>query len=298
MKLEELIYKRFTETEELTKHLAVFMDAPAIFSPEAPAENQEGWKGETNYPMIVYNFDMQANEERNSAGTLTVSLLCQNTYDVAPEDIEPEVRKCLQDVLMVPDSGTPYCFAWARSDAFTIGNQSNSVRKDSVAVVIGSEIRFDILEYPSQETTDPDPITALNHYIKGIYPDSLVIGYDKLDEITEARGEHPIIYCRLMNLDRGKETFTVAWMDGRIAVHILCPEKDIRLKAATYIANQLSCDGKVKMIDKSPMQIKRLQANYTADFLKSGQLYVTVHYGLLKFRAKPHGLAGVVTNYH
>ena len=36
MKLEELIQKRFTEREELTKFLAKFGDYPAVFSPEAP----------------------------------------------------------------------------------------------------------------------------------------------------------------------------------------------------------------------------------------------------------------------
>ena len=59
MKLEELIQKRFTEREGLTKFLAKFGDYPAIFSPEAPKDNQD-WGTDVHYPRLVYNYDMQA----------------------------------------------------------------------------------------------------------------------------------------------------------------------------------------------------------------------------------------------
>lgn len=290
MKLEELIHKRFTSSEELTKHLAKFYDSPAIFSPEPPDESQEGWNDKTQYPMVVYNFDLQANEERHSAGTLSVSLLCQNTTEVMPEAIEPIIRDCLRDVILMPEGGTPYCFAWARTDAFTIDEKKSDV-------TIGSEVRFDILEYPSQETSDPDPIMATNKYIKELYPECLVMGYDRMEEITEATAERPVIYCRLVSADKSEETNTVAWMDGRIAVHILCPDSKTRLKMAAAIANSMSLDGEIIMLDYSPMFIKRLQANYKSDYLKDGQIFVTGHYGLLRYKAKPHTLMAANVKY-
>ena len=64
MKLEELIQKRFTEREGLTKFLVKFGDYPAIFSPEAPKDNQN-WGTDVHYPRLVYNYDMQADEGRN-----------------------------------------------------------------------------------------------------------------------------------------------------------------------------------------------------------------------------------------
>lgn len=286
--LEELIHKRFISSESLVKHLALFNGAPAVFSPEPPDESQEGWGGNTQYPEVIYNFDLQANEERHSAGTLAVSLLCQNTAEITPEAIEPMVRKCLRDVILKPESGTPYCFTWARTDAFTLGE---------TGATIGNEIRFDILEYPSQETSDPDPVMAVNKYVKELYPECLVIGYDQMDEITEATVERPVIYCRLESMDKSEETNTVAWMDGRIAVHILCPESEKRMKMAAAIANRMSLDGEIIMLDKSPMFIKRLQANYKSDYLKSGQIFVTGHYGLLRYRAKSHSLTAAYVKY-
>ena len=290
MKLEELIYNRFVNSEALVGHLAKFRGNPAVFSPEPPDDNQDGWSGNTQYPKVIYNFDLQANEERHSAGTLSVSLLCQNTTEVTPEAIEPIVRDCLRDVILKPEGGTPYCFAWARTDAFSIDEEKSDV-------TIGSEIRFDILEYPSQETSDPDPVMAVNKYIKEMYAECLIMGYDKMEEITEATAERPVIYCRLMSVDKAEETNTVAWMDGRIAVHILCPDSEIRMKMAAAIANRISLDGEIIMLDHSPMFIKRLQANYRSDYLKDGQIFVTGHYGLLRYTAKPHSMTAAHARY-
>lgn len=290
MMLEELICKRFVSSKELAGRLASFSGAPAVFNPEPPEENHRGWDGRPQYPRIVYNFDLQANEERHSAGTLSVSLLCQNTTEVTPETIEPIVRDCLRDVILKPSGGTPYCFAWARTDAFTI-------EEKKVPVTIGSEIRFDILEYPSQETSDPDPVMAANKYIKELYPECLIMGYDRMEEITEATVERPVIYCRLISADKSEETNTVAWMEGRIAVHILCPDSETRIKMAAAIANKMSLDGEIIMLDHSPMFIKRLQANYKSDYLKDGQIFVTGRYGLLRYKAKQHIMRDVGTEY-
>lgn len=209
MKLEELIQKRFVSTAALAERLTTYNGVPAVFSPEAPGDEQDGWGGETQYPMVTYNYDLQANEERNSAGSLSVSIFCQNTADIFPEDIAPIVKKCLRDVILLPEGGTPYCFTWARTDAFTMGEDAGKA-----GVVIGCEVRFDILEYPSMETSDPDPVMAVDKYIKELYPGCLVMGYDRMEEITEASADQPVVYCRLISAEKQEETNTVAW-DGR-----------------------------------------------------------------------------------
>jgi hypothetical protein len=287
MNLEELIRKRFLESESLVKRLSVFGGMPAVFSPEPPEENQEGWNGTTQYPMVYYSYDLQANEERQSAGILSVSLLCQNTTDVMPEVIEPLIKDCLRDVILTPEGGLPYCFTWARTDAFSIAE----------SMTIGCEIRFDILAYPSQVTTDPDPVEATNQYLKRMYPECVVIGYDRLEEITEATAEKPVLYCRLLATDKDMETNMVTWMDGRMAVHILCPDSSVRMKMAAAISNEMSLDAEIIMLDDSPMFIKRTQANYKSDYLKDGQIFVTGHYGLLRYRAKHKSLNVANINY-
>lgn len=283
MNLAELTYKRFAGTDNLTKHLAEYAGHPAVFSPEPPEDGQDGWNGKTQYPAVVFHIDMQANEERNSSGTLTVSLVCPNTDKISPENIEAEIRMCLRDVLLKADGGILYAFAWASTEAFSLPEE----KKD---LLLGCDISFDILEYAIQETTDPDPVMAAGRYIKGLYPECIVIGVDQLGEITEASDDVPVIYCRLVSLEKAEETNTVAWMDGRLAVHILCPDAGVRTKIAAAVVNRMSLDGEIIMLDKSPMAVKRLQANYKSDYLKDGQIFFTGHYGLLRYKPKGHAI--------
>lgn len=43
MKLEELIQKRFVSTAALAERLTTYNGVPAVFSPEAPGDEQDGW---------------------------------------------------------------------------------------------------------------------------------------------------------------------------------------------------------------------------------------------------------------
>lgn len=287
MNLEQLIYKRFCGSLGLTGYLASFAGGPAVFSTRSPEADHEGWGGNTQYPQVVYNFDMQANEERKSVGTLVVTLICQNTMKILPEAVEPEVKKCLRDVLLRPEGGCPYAFAWAGTDSFSIEDKENGL-------IIGSKMRFDMFEYPNQETADPDPVAAVNRYIKELNLDCLVIGLDRMDDITETSKAVPVIYCRNVTMDKGTETNTVVWMDSGIAVHVLCPDNEKRIKMVAAIASQLSLAGEISMLDHSPMSIKQLQVNYKSDHLKDGQILVTLHYGLLKYRQKKHRIVEIV----
>lgn len=276
MTLEALLYELFSADKDLAGLLTTFKERPAVFIQFAPADNQKGWGLAGQYPRIVYAIDMQADQERKSAGTMELSLLCDGT-GIPPEAIEPKLKKCLKDLLILPDGGSPYCFAWARTDSFEISRESgNDIR------VIGMEMRFDILEYDSQETTDPDPISGLNQFIKGIYDNSLVIGLDRLEDIIVTSAEQPVFYCHLDSVTRDVETNQVVWMKGVLSVHVLCPDAAVRRKLTMALAQQLSLDGEVILLDKSPMFIERLQVNYKADYLKNGQLTINARYGVLR----------------
>lgn len=290
MNLEELICKRLSEAKNLTKCLTRYAGQPAIFTPEAPGDREAGWGRATQYPRAVFNFDMQADGERKSAGTLSVAIICRNDSEAVPELIEPAVKKALKDVLLKDDNGTLYAFAWARTDGFSMTEEKNEL-------LIGSEIRFDIMEYPQQETTDPDPIMAMARYIKDLYPDSIVVGIDKMADETEASKEAPVFYCRLTEIEKLEETNTVVWMNGKIAISLLCPDGATRLKMAAAVLNSLSLDGEVTMLDDSPMFMERLTANLKSDYLKDGQIFVTGRYGLLRYKAVGYPLRHPNINY-
>lgn len=279
MKLKQLIYKRLIDTEEIARLCAEYGGSPAIFDTEAPGDQQPGWNGKTQYPRLNIVLDMQANEERSSSGTLIVTIYTERTSMVILE-LEALVKTCFRDLLISPDDGGPYSFAWSRTEPFTL--QGN---------IIGVEISFDIMEYSGQQTTDPDPVVALSRYIKAMYPDSVVLGIDRPGDFADA-AKSPVFYCRIVTMDKvnGHNMNTVAWMDCKIAVHLLCPNKAINLKMISAVTHHLSVDERIILLDGSPMDITGVQLDKQSDYLKTGQLYITGRFGILKYQKKPHAI--------
>ena len=283
--LATLVYDRLKTYAPLTALLCKYAELPAVFYQNAPDDQQTAWGGKTQYPRVVFDIDEQANTERKSSGTLIVEVFCDRA-GTEPEQIEPIIRECLKDLLIKPHGSFPYCFSWARTDAFVV----KSIKEGGTAqrAAIGQEIRFDMLEYPKQDTTDPDPVAALCAFLLEEYPDACIVGLSPMGSYTEATAEKPVVYCRLESIETDSVTNTVAWMDARIAIHIICSLPETRLKIAADIQNLLMWSAEIIMLDGSPMRPLRVSLSNTADYLKEGQLRGVFHYGVLRWRAKPH----------
>ncbi len=283
MTLEDLIYTRLSDPDGPAAKLARYGEAPAIFYQAAPEDTAAGWDGKRQYPRIDYTVDMQANPERQSCGVLTLNIWCSEQC-APPEDLEPEVRAMMREVFMQPDESPPYSLAWVRSDAFEGRSQANPA-----TLVNGITVLFDLFAFPVQETTDPDPILAINEYVKQWAPDALVIGKDTLEGFQIATTDQPIFYFRLASLQLQRETNTVAWMDGMIAGYIYAPE-ETRLKWLKALVDVLSLDGEVTMLDTSPMFLRGIKADSAADPLTVGQLRLQIRFGLLRRPKYAHTL--------
>ena len=283
MTLEDLIYTRLSDPDGPAAKLARYGEAPAIFYQAAPEDTAAGWDGKRQYPRIDYTVDMQANPERQSCGVLTLNIWCSEQC-APPEDLDPEVRAMMREVFMQPDESPPYSLAWVRSDAFEGRSQANPA-----TLVNGITVLFDLFAFPVQETTDPDPILAINEYVKQWAPDALVIGKDTLERFQIATTDQPIFYFRLASLQLQRETNTVAWMDGMIAGYIYAPE-ETRLKWLKALVDVLSLDGEVTMLGTSPMFLRGIKADSAADPLTVGQLRLQIRFGLLRRPKYAHTL--------
>jgi len=281
--LEDLIYSRLTGSEGPADRLARFNGGPAVFYQTAPEDSADGWDGKRQYPRIDFVVDMQANPERHSCGVLSLNIW-SSEQDEPPEAIEPDVRAALRDIFIQPDESPPYSLSWARSDAFEMNNQANPN-----TLVTGITILFDIFAFPAQETVDPDPILAMNEFTKLWAPDAIIIGRDTLEQFQTATAERPIFYFRLVSMQNQRETNTVAWMDGVIAGHIYAPEEE-RLKWLKALTDILIYRGEVTMLDTSPMFLRGIKADSTADPLTAGQLRLQVRFGLLRRPIYAHTL--------
>ena len=290
MEIEELIYKRLRDCTELAEILTTYQDTPAVFYQTAPDDKKPEWGQKSQYPRVVFDLDKQADSDRKNQGTLAVVVFCEKN-GTEPEEIESIVKRHLQNVLVKPDGNFPYCFAWAKTEGFEMGAAAGFQRQ-----VIGLEIRLDVLEYPMQQTTDPDPVMALNCYIEDEYPDICVVGHTHMDSYTEVGTKAPAFYVRFMRAEQESITNTVVWINATLAIHVINPDPEYRLKVMMDLANKIARCGEIIMLDGSPMRPVRLTVDNTTDYLRTGQINVTMYYGLLRWRAQPHKIVQVSTN--
>ncbi len=261
--------------------LTAYAGAPAIFYQQAPGDLQKGWSQGKQYPRIVFDLLKQADTERKTSGTLVVSILC-NATETDPEAISPLVESCLKNIVMIPDDDSPYCFAWRRSDPFELENNQQNAR--SVGTIIGMEIRFDLLEYAEQITTDPDPVIAINEVIKAEFPDAFVLGLDDTQGVQEASDTKPIIYVRVQNHEVDYQSFALAWMKCRMAIHVIAPSTKSRSLWVRKISNQIAIDGEALMSDGSPILYTGSSANNTFDYLATGQITLDTRYSIIRLK--------------
>lgn len=287
MQLHELIWKCLTSNPEIIAGLCRFWDAPAVFTPEAPPDHGEGWHGKTNYPRIVFAVDLSANEERKCQGSMILSVYAQNngTFDFGASGMA--IKSCLCNVILTPEDGNPYCLAWNRSDGFQIEGTN----------ICGQEMQFDILEYASQVTTDPDPVDTINAYLKALYPEALVMWHDRMGQAEAVNAGRPVLYCRLENDSEDYSTIGVTWMECSLAVHVFSPNSGQRAKYARTIAKQLAVDGEIDMLDRSPFLISSVSVTPSSDYLRAGQLRISGRYGILRQTEKKKNLINIDTSY-
>lgn len=274
--LEDLIFARMTAWQPLKNKLAPFESNAAVFYQNAPSDTAAGWRSKAQYPRIDYTVEMQANPERQSSGQAIFNIWCIDTGTM-PEEIEPEVRAALCGIFITPDGEPPYCLAWQRSDSFEAANETERAKQ-----IVGITMAFDVFAFPNQITSDPDPIMAMNHFIKEWEPEVTVIGHDALQPYHEPQAETPAVYFRISSLETSTETNTVTWMNGVIAGHVFAPTAEARLRWLRYLVDTLAHQGEVTMLDTSPMTIRKLTADAGLDPLSQGQLRIQMRFGILR----------------
>lgn len=291
MKLEELIYQKII-TSGIESKLAMYGAVPAIFYSEVLTDNKERWEKE-QYPCICYWVDMQANQERSSAGVLTMSFMCLNVEEQLLKQTEPILKQCMKDSILNPSENDRfYVFSWAKTEKFSWKKQDITKLTDG-AFVVGIDIIFDILEYTCQETTSPDPIVALNCYIKEQYPNAIVLGHDMVDEIIKATVDIPIFYNRLQEVSLVQVTNTVVWFQGKISVHLFCHNDSTKMKIMKELIHRVGIDGEVMMTDNSYMLLENFTINYNLDYLKEGQIKIVVKYGVFRYSEEKNKIMSI-----
>lgn len=276
--MEEIIYQYLCQCEELTGMLTTWSDVPAIFQTKAPDDTDESWGSESQYPRIVFDLDMQSDAERKISGQLMVDVMCEDQSDgVQVEDIEYAVKSAV-DGCFFSNSELTISAQWNSSNPFEQGDDD----------VIGTTLVFDVLAYPNQLTTDPDPIKATNLWLKTLYQKANVIGRDELPATWKPTDESPAIYCSLFRLGespRMKSTYSVDWIGAELHIYVMAPSESVRATISKQVVQILSHATRIIMNDGSPMLIDKVTSNLAADPLRTGQIVVNATYGVLTTKA-------------
>lgn len=289
MTLDELIRTWFIRNDAIAGKMATYAGSPAVFLQTAPADKQPGWYGRSQYPRIVNRMELRADNERKSQGVLRVDLYCDIAHD-SPEDIEPLIRSAMKDIVMQPDESSPYCFAWARTDGFELES------KDSDKRIAGYEVTFDIIEYPEQNATYPDPCESLSIWLKEMFPEAFVLWIDSVDKFKVASEENPVIYVRSESLTMDHVTYALSWVNCSIAIHVIAPTASARNKWIRCIANSMITEGDISMTDNNPLRFESVNASNRSDYLLSGQIMVKGQFTLPRFKPEGDVLRHAITH--
>ena len=287
MNMEMLIRQRLLDTPALTTMLSTFETdmggIPAIFYQKAPEDIQ--WQGDVQYPKVVFSIDKFDNAERGTMGVLTVEIICSET-STEPEEIENAVRDTLEGVFFTPSEGETFSTKWRETSLI------QEAVSDREVLVNGALMNFDVYEYPSVKTSDPDPIAALNRYAVNWDKRLVVIGETELPPFFSPTRDNPAIYFSNRSLKGVLQKNTDILIDGVIMVHIFAPKLRDRLEWLAEFHHCLLFDGEVELLDGSPMFIQRTEHDFAADEIR-GQLRLEVYYGLLRKPEYAHTLENV-----
>lgn len=269
--MEEIIYKYLCTQFEET--ISKYADAPAVFNTNAPDDMDENWN-DAQYPRLIFDLNMQANPERKISGQLFIDVMCENeASSIQPEELESIAKNAI-DGCFFSNQELTISAQWNRSDVF-------SANDDKVS---GITLTFDVMAYPVQETEEPDPILAVNLWLKTLYQDAYVIGKDTLPEVWKPTDESPAIYCRLSNLgesSRMKSTAAVTWIGATMNINIMAPSEKVRSIMIKNSIQILENATRLILNDGSPMLIDKINGNMAADPLREGQIQIKATYGVL-----------------
>jgi hypothetical protein len=271
--LEELLYTAVTTNVDILAKLAKYANKAAFFEIQTPADTDDAW-GAVQYPRADYIIDRVGDPERQTEGTAAVSILTTTSAADGPEVIEAIFKGLLDGAVFHPTNEPVIALRWTRSEPFEEANN----RKEDQDIIIGVTMLFDVLAFPSQQTTSPDPIVALNTWTAAKFATLQV------DPATWAPTDaNPAIYWRLAGINLVQAYQAHSMFDANIAGHLMAKTTNARLSWLKQIIEALANDTTIIMDDGSPMMLQgTLSADSQGDPLRAGQIRLTIRFGVLK----------------
>lgn len=284
--IDGLLKDQIRNDPDIAGMLTSYNSKPAFFYQKCPADTDRGWK-KPCYPRIDYNVDMRYEPERKVSGVLSINVWCTSESKSMPEDIEKRLVDLISGTFYTNSNRATVCAIWNRSDAFDTGTSNKN--GNTAPEVFGVTLLFDLMEFPEQLTTDPDPIQSLNAWTKTNFPGMTIINHDGMPAVWKPTDENPAIYWRFEGTAiTDNQMYAVNWYTGQFAAHVIADSVTERNRWTKAMAEVIQLEGEVVLTDGSPMFAKQIAIRHNADPLREGQFLLTGRYGVLTQHRKEY----------
>jgi len=272
--IEQALYEHLIAQKSLADHLGIYNGKPAVFSQEAPADNDEKWEHGQQYGRVVFAVDIQGDPERAMGGTLSVDIMCKDGEQF-PEEIEPILRPLIHGYFFSKDKFVVSA-QWKTSSYFT----------EPTEEIIGCTLAFELLAFPVITTSDPDVISRINEWTASMFNSLHVINHDKLTETAwKPKSTESAVYWRLVTDDPAgwiPDTFQTIWRTAHLKCHIFSETNAVATAVARDITTKLYAVRRILKSGETPIMVNRRNtADLGADPLREGQVTVEATYALV-----------------
>lgn len=280
--IETTLREHLTSQTELAKYLTTYAGQPAVFSQNAPTDEDALWGNGQQYNRIVFAEDMQGDPERTMGGTLVVDIMCVETEEnkIFPEDIEPIVRKLI-DGWFFSGGAVTAAAQWKTTSYFT----------DATETVKGCTVAFELLAFPVSNYA-PHVVAQFNEWTSK-FPKIHVINREPLpNSAWKPRDGESAIYWRIATEKQSSwipSTYHTLWKTAIVKGYIFSETPAEASETANIISTKLYADKRLKTrggellrAGESPIMVNTNNTvDNGADPLRTGQLTVEATYGVI-----------------
>lgn len=151
------------------------------------------------------------------------------------------------------------------------------VDKEWDALTRGLRFQVFSLAWLLHNPTNPDPVEAMQLWSAKKFP---LLQTNPVDwSPTDAS---PALYWRQSAIADVQTMNWGAWITATINGHVIAPDVSIRKSETENVVRKLAIDARTRMTDGSRMQFIKVSADSGHDPFRSGQVQLTVKFGILR----------------
>ncbi|MFZ7103372.1 MAG: hypothetical protein ACOWWO_12055 [Peptococcaceae bacterium] len=269
MDLAGLLQEKLTGDGMLTGMLAGYGEGAAVFAGQAPPDDDPGWTGEA-YPRVTYVVERSEEPQQRTGGAVSFNIWSVSRSMVHPGVIGARLQELLNGGIFHPDNGPATGMRWRSACSPAVDDYDADGN-----LIVSLTVKFDLINFPVQVASGSDPVSALNQWTGETFFEA------QLDPGTWMPGDgNPAVYWQVEEMQIVEQYATASWVEARLAAYVIAPTQEGRAGWVKKVMERLSLIKFLNLAEGSPLFIRAVKADFRADYLRTGQISLTVRYGV------------------